>query len=262
MELHAGIFSGLVQLVAEFGCKFPDDAELSGLRLQHEVVCLGFVFDLLSNVVAHCCSVDGLQHYGERILMGGLHRYRNDTNNRHLQSVKVFSVECVFRERKGVFSTHLHGRCCTQYRQSGSGSVVVTGTCVTTPLNSNTIKTKRKSSVHTHIDHTRSIEHVSRQSFYCTPASLSWSADFIAEVLRVKLNKWLVAQAPAKKLVSVFVVVIVGCLSNSVLMVVGGFQGGGGGAGGGDGGGGGVFGGGCIWWWLLWWWLLWWWCED
>ena len=62
---------------------------------------------------------------------------------------------------------------------------------------------------------------MSRQSFRCTPASLSWSADFIAEVLCVKLNKWLVAQAPAKKLVSVrrhrllFVI--------SVLMVVGGF---------------------------------------
>ena len=38
MELHAGIFSGLVQLVAEFGCKFPDDAELLGLRLQHALV--------------------------------------------------------------------------------------------------------------------------------------------------------------------------------------------------------------------------------
>ena len=59
-------------------------------------------------------------------------------------------------------------------------------------------------------------------------------------MLCVELNKWLVAQAPAKKLVSVFVVVIVGCLSNSVLMVVGGFFGGGGAAGGY---GGGVVGG-------------------
>ena len=84
--------------MAEFGCKFPDDAELSGLRLQHEVVCLGFVFDLLSNVVAHCCSVlqispikDGVQQYGERVLMGGLYRYRNGTNNSDMFNPLKFS---------------------------------------------------------------------------------------------------------------------------------------------------------------------------
>ena len=52
--------------------KFSDDAELSGLRLQYEVVCLGFALDSAISFVAHCCSVssllpikDGLQQYGE-----------------------------------------------------------------------------------------------------------------------------------------------------------------------------------------------------
>ena len=79
--------------------------------------------------------------------MGGLHRYRNDTM---FNPLKFSQLSVFFVRGKGVFSTRLHGRCCTQYRQSGSGSVVVTGTCVTTPLYSNTIKTKLKSSAHTH----------------------------------------------------------------------------------------------------------------
>ena len=84
--------------MAEFGCKFADDVELSGLRLQYKVVCLGFVFDLLSHVVAHCCSVlqislikDGLQQYGERALIGGLYRYRNDTNKSDMFNPLKFS---------------------------------------------------------------------------------------------------------------------------------------------------------------------------
>ena len=76
-----------VERVAEFDCKLSDDAGLSVLRLQHEVVCHGFVFDLLSvllSSVAEFCrffpprmGCDSV----ERVVMGGLCRCRNDTSN-------------------------------------------------------------------------------------------------------------------------------------------------------------------------------------
>ena len=60
-----------INLVAEFGCEFSDNAGLSGLRQQYEVVCpvcLHFAVSFL----AHRCSVlslspikGGLQQYGE-----------------------------------------------------------------------------------------------------------------------------------------------------------------------------------------------------
>ena len=70
--------------VAEFGCKFSDDAALSGLRLQCEVVSLGFVFDLLTvccpplqRLVAFLPSRVGCNRM-ERDLTRDMYRYRND----------------------------------------------------------------------------------------------------------------------------------------------------------------------------------------
>ena len=54
--------------MAQFSCKFSDHAELSDLRLQYEVLCLGFVFDLLSLVCRYCHPEDRRAGTGDSFL--------------------------------------------------------------------------------------------------------------------------------------------------------------------------------------------------
>ena len=66
--LSAGGLSLELELVAEFGCESTDNAELSGLRQQFEVVCLGLAFDFAVNfvgTVAPSPIMDGLPQFGE-----------------------------------------------------------------------------------------------------------------------------------------------------------------------------------------------------
>ena len=66
--------------------EFSDNAELSGLRQQYEVVCFGFTLTLLSVllpiVAAFCRFLPPKMDCNsmERVVMGDMYRYRNDTS--------------------------------------------------------------------------------------------------------------------------------------------------------------------------------------
>ena len=83
--------------MAEFGCKFPDVAELWGLCLQDEVVCLGFVFDLLSVVLSLPPINYGLQQHGE----GCDGRLVQET--KMSRTTETCSIHCKFSELSVFF---------------------------------------------------------------------------------------------------------------------------------------------------------------
>ena len=94
-----------------------------------------FVFDLLSVVVTHCCSVFVVSsHRGWDATV-----WRCDV--RHVRAlvgdwnVSQCSSLTFFLEEEGCFSGRLCCRCChPENRESSTGNVVVTATCATTPL--------------------------------------------------------------------------------------------------------------------------------
>ena len=62
-----------------------------------------------------------------RVVMEDMYGYRDETSKlRHIQLVESFLVECVFRERKRRSpQTSARQRLQSEYRQSGTGSVVI-----------------------------------------------------------------------------------------------------------------------------------------
>ena len=55
----------------------------------------------------------------ERVVVGDMYRYRNDTSKlRRVQFVEGFLVECVFRERGGFLTRRLRGGWCAQSTDS------------------------------------------------------------------------------------------------------------------------------------------------
>ena len=90
--------------MTDFGCEFFDDAELSCLRLQYEVVCLGFVSGFVFELLSVCCQLlqrfVAFSHQGwagqsmARDVMGDMYRCRNDASKlRHVQFVESFSPD-------------------------------------------------------------------------------------------------------------------------------------------------------------------------
>ena len=71
--------------MAELGCDFSDGAELSGLRLQYGVVCLGFCLCIAVGLLPTVAAFYRLPSRVdcdtmERDVMGDMCRHRNDTS--------------------------------------------------------------------------------------------------------------------------------------------------------------------------------------
>ena len=98
---------------------FCDDAELTGLRLQCEVVCLGFVFDLLSvlfPLASFCRFLQSRMECNSMEGCGGDLSCR-DTSKlmRFFNLLEVPGSVCVslFVEEEGLLPRHVRGKCCT-----------------------------------------------------------------------------------------------------------------------------------------------------